>query len=52
MTFGFYILAAIDREQDVSSEAGLKYLLMGALSAAFFAFGIGLLYCVCVALDK
>ncbi len=46
MTFGFYILAAIDREHDVSSEAGLKYLLMGALSAAFMAFGIGLLYCV------
>ncbi len=46
MTFGFYILAAIDREQDVSSEAGLKYLLLGALSAAFMAFGIGLLYCV------
>ena len=50
MTFGFYILAAIDREQDVSSEAGLKYLLLGALSAAFLAFGIGLLYCVSGAL--
>ncbi len=46
MTFGFYILAAIDREQNVSSEAGLKYLLMGVLSAAFLAFGIALLYCV------
>lgn len=46
MTFGFYILAAIDREQKVSSEAGLKYLLMGAVSAAFLAFGIALLYCV------
>jgi NADH-quinone oxidoreductase subunit N len=46
MTFGFYILAAIDRERSVSSEAGLKYLLMGAVSAAFLAFGIALLYCV------
>ncbi len=46
MTFGFYILAAIDRELEVSNEAGLKYLLMGALSAAFMAFGIALLYCV------
>ncbi len=46
MTFGFYILTAIDRERPVSSEAGLKYLLLGALSAAFLAFGIALLYCV------
>ncbi len=46
MTFGFYILVAIDRERKVSSEAGLKYLLLGAVSAAFLAFGIALLYCV------
>lgn len=46
MTFGFYILAAIDRSRKVSSEAGLKYLLMGVLSAAFLAFGIALLYCI------
>jgi NADH-quinone oxidoreductase subunit N len=46
MTFGFYILAAIDRGRKVSSEAGLKYLLMGVLSAAFLAFGIALLYCI------
>jgi len=46
MTFGFYILTAIDREREVAAEAGLKYLLLGALSAAFLAFGIGLLYCV------
>jgi NADH-quinone oxidoreductase subunit N len=46
MTFGFYILTAIDRERQVSGEAGLKYLLMGVLSAAFLAFGIALLYCV------
>lgn len=52
LTFGFYILTAIDREQDVSSEAGLKYLLLGALSAAFLAFGIGLLYCVSGSLDN
>ncbi len=51
MTFAFYILAAIDRERTVSAEAGLKYLLMGALSAAFLAFGIALLYCVSGTLD-
>ncbi len=52
MTFGFYILAAIDREQAVSGEAGLKYLLMGVLSAAFLAFGIALLFCVAGTLDS
>jgi NADH-quinone oxidoreductase subunit N len=46
MTFGFYILVAIDLKRETSGEAGLKYLLMGALSAAFLAFGIALLYCV------
>jgi NADH-quinone oxidoreductase subunit N len=51
MTFGFYILVAIEREQAVSSEAGLKYLLTGALSAAFLAFGIAFLYCVSGTLD-
>ncbi len=51
MSFAFYILAAIDRERAVSGEAGLKYLLMGALSAAFLAFGIALLYCVAGTLD-
>jgi NADH-quinone oxidoreductase subunit N len=51
MTFGFYILAAVDRERKASGEAGLKYLLMGALSAAFLAFGIALLFCVAGTLD-
>jgi NADH-quinone oxidoreductase subunit N len=46
MTFGFYILAAVDRGKKVASEAGLKYLLMGVLSAAFLSFGIALLYCI------
>ncbi len=46
MTFGFYLLTAIDRNRPNSGEAGLKYLLTGMLSAAFLAFGIALLYCV------
>ena len=46
MSFGFYILVAIDLKRATSGEAGLKYLLPGALSAAFLAFGIALLYCV------
>ena len=44
MSFGFYILVAIDLKRDTSGETGLKYLLPGALSAAFLAFGIALIY--------
>jgi len=46
MSFGFYILVAIDLQRPASGETGLKYLLPGALSAAFLAFGLALLYCV------
>src|SRR6266536_1868693 len=31
LTFAFYFLVAIDRERPESGEAGLKYLLMGAV---------------------
>ncbi|HLO27118.1 MAG TPA: NADH-quinone oxidoreductase subunit N [Geobacteraceae bacterium] len=44
MTFGFYFLVAIDRTRPESGEAGMKYLLMGAVAAAFTAFGIALVY--------
>ncbi|MBT1073767.1 NADH-quinone oxidoreductase subunit N [Geobacter grbiciae] len=44
LTFAFYILVAYDHNRTASGEAGLKYLLMGAVSAAFVAFGIALLY--------
>lgn len=44
MTFGFYILVAMDLQQTRSSEAGLKYLLLGAIAAAFLAFGMALIY--------
>ena len=46
MSFGFYILVAIDLKRTTSGETGLKYLLPGALSTAFLAFGIALIYCV------
>jgi NADH-quinone oxidoreductase subunit N len=46
MSFGFYILVAIDLKRATSGETGLKYLLPGALSTAFLAFGIALIYCV------
>jgi len=44
LTFAFYILVAIDLNRGESAEAGLKYLVLGAVSAAFIAFGIALLY--------
>lgn len=44
MTFGFYVMVAMDLRRDASSEAGLKYLLLGAVAAGFLAFGMGLLY--------
>ena len=44
LTFAFYILVAIDLNRSASAEAGLKYLLLGAVAAAFLAFGIALIY--------
>ncbi|TWJ18879.1 NADH-quinone oxidoreductase subunit N [Geobacter argillaceus] len=44
LTFAFYILVAIDLNRPASAEAGLKYLLLGAVAAAFIAFGIALIY--------
>lgn len=44
LTFAFYILVAIDRDDNQGNEAGLKYLLSGAAAAAFIAFGLALIY--------
>lgn len=43
-TVGFYILVSYFRQNPLSLEAGLKYLIMGALSSAILLFGIVLLY--------
>ena len=40
----FYPLVAFDRESAKSLEAGIKYLIFGALSSALLLFGIVLLY--------
>jgi len=39
-----YILAAFSRESIKSSEAGLKYFVLGALSSAILLFGSSLIY--------
>lgn len=44
VTIGFYILVAYFRNNPLTLEAGLKYLVMGALSSAILLFGIVLLY--------
>lgn len=40
----FYVMAAMKRDSEFSSEAGLKYFLLGAFSSGILLFGLGLLY--------
>ncbi|MEI6105370.1 MAG: NADH-quinone oxidoreductase subunit N [Opitutae bacterium] len=44
VTIGFYILVSYFRDSALTLEAGLKYLVLGALSSAIMLFGIVLLY--------
>jgi len=44
ITVGFYILVSYFKTNALSLEAGLKYLITGALSSAILLFGIVLLY--------
>lgn len=44
VTIGFYILVSYFRDNALTLEAGLKYLVLGALSSAILLFGIVLLY--------
>ncbi len=39
-----YILAAFAKESRSSAEAGLKYFLIGSISAAFLLYGLSLIY--------
>jgi NADH-quinone oxidoreductase subunit N len=39
-----YVLAAINRDNLLSAEAGLKYFILGALSSGLLLFGISLVY--------
>nr|AHX02555.1 NADH dehydrogenase subunit 2 [Sebdenia flabellata] len=40
----FYILASFKRNSEFSTEAGLKYFVLGAFSSAFLLFGSSLIY--------
>ena len=44
ITVTFYVLVSFQRSRVTSLEAGVKYLIMGALSSAFMVFGIALVY--------
>jgi NADH-quinone oxidoreductase subunit N len=44
MSLSLYVLAGYFRRSMASSEAGLKYLLLGAFASAFFLYGIALIY--------
>jgi proton-translocating NADH-quinone oxidoreductase chain N len=40
----FYVLAASKRNSEFSTEAGLKYFLLGAFSSGIFLFGCSMIY--------
>ncbi len=44
VTVTFYILVSLRRKEPTSLEAGIKYLVMGALSTGFLVYGIALVY--------
>lgn len=43
-SLSLYVLAGFDKTRPESSEAALKYFLVGGVSAAFLLFGISLIY--------
>jgi NADH-quinone oxidoreductase subunit N len=44
ITITFYVLVSFQRGKLTSLEAGVKYLILGALSSAFLIFGIALIW--------
>jgi len=44
ITITFYVLVSFQRNKIASLEAGVKYLILGALSSAFMIFGIALIW--------
>jgi NADH-quinone oxidoreductase subunit N len=44
ITVTFYVLTSFQRTRVTSLEAGVKYLIIGALSSSFTVFGIALVY--------
>ena len=44
LSISLYVLIAIRRDDPFNGEAGIKYLITGAVAGAFMVFGIGLWY--------
>jgi NADH-quinone oxidoreductase subunit N len=44
MSIALYVLAAFNRQQITSGEAGMKYFVLGAFASAFFLYGVALIY--------
>ena len=44
LSLTLFVLAVLKRDSTYSMEAGLKYLVLGAVSSGFFLFGCVLLY--------
>jgi NADH-quinone oxidoreductase subunit N len=43
-SLSLYVLASMKKDSNKSSEAGLKYFILGALASGFFLFGVSLLF--------
>lgn len=43
-SLSFYVLASFKRSSEFSTEAGLKYFVLGAFASAFLLFGSSLIY--------
>jgi NADH-quinone oxidoreductase subunit N len=44
LSLALYVLAASNRGSEQSSEAGIKYFVLGGFASAFFLYGIALVY--------
>jgi NADH-quinone oxidoreductase subunit N len=44
MTISFYILTGYKKEDNKSAEAGIKYLLLGAISSGILLYGLSIVY--------
>ncbi|MFQ5576570.1 MAG: NADH-quinone oxidoreductase subunit N [Anaerolineae bacterium] len=44
MSMALYVMAALNRAQRPSGEAGIKYFLLGSFASAFFLYGVALVY--------
>ena len=51
MSLSSYILAGYYKNEEVSTEAAMKYFVLGAVSSAILLYGISLIYGVCGSLN-